>query len=87
MVHAENGDVIDFLVKKALAEGNTDPIYHALTRPPEVEGEATGRAATLTELAKSQLYVVHVSCADALEKLPKQEIRVWIFGVKPVRNI
>ena len=45
MVHAENGDVIDYLTKKALAEGNTDPIYHALTRPPEVEGEATGRAA------------------------------------------
>ena len=47
MVHAENGDVIDYLTKKALAEGNTDPIYHALTRPPEIEGEATGRAATL----------------------------------------
>ena len=46
MVHAENGDVIDYLAKKALAEGKTDPIYHALTRPPEVEGEATGRAAT-----------------------------------------
>ncbi|MBT2654681.1 dihydropyrimidinase [Bacillus sp. ISL-18] len=69
MVHAENGDVIDYLVKKALEEGNTDPIYHALTRPPEVEAEATGRAATLTELAKSQLYVVHVSCAEAARKI------------------
>ncbi|MBY0098175.1 dihydropyrimidinase [Mesobacillus maritimus] len=69
MVHAENGDVVDFLVKKALAEGNTDPIYHALTRPPEAEGEATGRAAALTGLADSQLYVVHVSCADAVEKI------------------
>lgn len=69
MVHAENGDVIDYLVKKALAEGNTDPIYHALTRPPEAEGEATGRAAQLTGLANSQLYVVHVSCAEAVEKI------------------
>lgn len=69
MVHAENGDVVDFLVKKALAEGNTDPIYHALTRPPEAEGEATGRAAALTGLADSQLYVVHVSCAEAVEKI------------------
>src|SRR5213080_1580134 len=42
MVHAENGDVIDYLVKRALKEGKTDPIYHALTRPPEAEGEATG---------------------------------------------
>jgi dihydropyrimidinase len=80
MVHGENGDVIDFLTKKALAEGKTDPIYHALTRPPEVEGEATGRAATLTGLANSQLYVVHVSCADAVEKIAEARnkgFNVW----------
>lgn len=52
-----------------MAEGNTEPIYHALTRPPEAEGEATGRAATLTQLANSQLYVVHVSCAEAVKQL------------------
>jgi dihydropyrimidinase len=69
MVHAENGDVVDYLIKEALAEGNTEPIYHALTRPPELEGEATGRAATLTGLANSQLYVVHVTCAEAVEKI------------------
>jgi dihydropyrimidinase len=69
MVHGENGDVIDYLTKKALSDGNTDPIFHALTRPPEVEGEATGRAATLTGLAGSQLYVVHVSCAEAVQKI------------------
>ena len=80
MVHAENGDVIDYLVKKALKEGNTDPIYHALTRPPEIEGEATGRAATLTGLANSQLYVVHVSCADAARKIAEARsngLEVW----------
>ncbi|WP_163102345.1 dihydropyrimidinase [Peribacillus alkalitolerans] len=80
MVHGENGDVIDYLTKKALKDGNTDPIYHALTRPPEVEGEATGRAATLTGLAGSQLYVVHVSCADAVEKISearKKGFDVW----------
>ena len=80
MVHAENGDVIDYLVKKALAEGNTEPIFHALTRPPEVEGEATGRAATLTGLADSQLYVVHVSCAEAARKIAEARsngITIW----------
>ncbi|WP_368505899.1 dihydropyrimidinase [Alkalihalophilus sp. As8PL] len=69
MVHAENGDVIDYLTKQALKKGQTDPIYHALTRPPEVEGEATGRACQLTGLANSQLYVVHVSCENAVEKI------------------
>ena len=51
MVHAENGDVIDVLVKQALAEGNTEPKYHALTRPPETEGEATNRAIQLARVA------------------------------------
>ncbi|XEC95166.1 dihydropyrimidinase [Paenibacillus tarimensis] len=69
MVHAENGDVIAHLIDKALEEGHTEPIYHALTRPPELEGEATGRAACLTELADSQLYVVHVTCAEAVWKI------------------
>jgi dihydropyrimidinase len=80
MVHAENGDVIDYLTKKAIEEGNTAPIYHALTRPPEVEGEATGRAALLTELANSQLYVVHVSCANAVEKIAEARnkgLNIW----------
>lgn len=77
MVHAENGDVIDYLTKKALEDGNTDPIYHALTRPPEVEGEATGRACQLTALAHSQLYVVHVSCAQAVEQIAKARDKGW----------
>src|SRR5690625_7925659 len=64
MVHAENVDVINYLTEKALEEGNTDPINHALTRPSELEGEATGRAAKLTALADSKLYVVHVNCED-----------------------
>lgn len=80
MVHAENGDVIDYLTKKALAEGNTEPIHHALTRPPEIEGEATGRAAKLTALADSQLYVVHVTCKEAVEQIAdarSKGFRVW----------
>lgn len=80
MVHAENGDVIDYLTKKALAQGNTDPIYHALTRPQEIEGEATGRAAAFTGLAQSQLYVVHVTCADAVRKIAEARnngIDIW----------
>lgn len=64
-VHAENGDVIDVLVKEALEKGQTAPKYHALTRPPEAEGEATARAIRLAEIAGAPLYVVHVTCAEA----------------------
>ena len=80
MVHAENGDVIDYLIGQALSEGNTDPIYHARTRPSVLEGEATGRAAKLTALADSQLYVVHVTCSEAVQQIAEsrnQGLEVW----------
>jgi dihydropyrimidinase len=66
-MHAENGGVIDVLVKKALAEGKTDPKYHALTRPARAEAEATHRAIALAEIAGVPIYIVHLSAAEALE--------------------
>lgn len=81
MVHAENGDVIDELIRQALSLGHTDPIYHALTRPPELEGEATGRAAGLAGLADSQLYVVHVTCAQAVNAIAEARARgLRVYG-------
>jgi dihydropyrimidinase len=66
-MHAENGGVIDVLVKKALAEGKTAPKYHALTRPARAEAEATHRAIALAEMAGVPIYIVHLSAAEALE--------------------
>jgi dihydropyrimidinase len=77
MVHAENGDAIDVLVKQALAEGKTEPKYHALTRPPETEGEATNRAIQLARVAGSPLYVVHVSCREAVEPIAAAREKGW----------
>jgi dihydropyrimidinase len=77
MVHAENGDVIDVLVKEALAAGNTEPLYHALTRPPEAEGEATNRAIQLAHLAGAPLYVVHVSCKESVEPIALAREKGW----------
>jgi len=68
-MHAENGGVIDTLVKDALKKGWTAPKYHALTRPTRAEGEATGRAIALAEMAGVPIYIVHLSCSDALEKV------------------
>ena len=68
-VHAENGDVIEVTVKEALAAGNTAPKYHALTRPVELESEATSRAIRLAEVAGAPLYVVHVSSAMAADAI------------------
>ena len=77
MVHAENGDAIDVLVKKALAEGHTEPHWHALTRPPETEGEATNRAIQLARVAGAPLYVVHVSCKESVEPIQIAREKGW----------
>jgi len=74
-MHAENGDVIDVLVRRALAEGRTDPKYHALTRPPRAEAEATFRAICMAEMAGVPIYIVHLSAAEALEKVTEARDR------------
>jgi dihydropyrimidinase len=67
MMHAENGIAIDQLVAQALAAGKTDPVQHGLTRPPELEAEASHRAITLAQVTGSPLYIVHLSAAEALQ--------------------
>ena len=66
MMHAENGIAIDQLVAEALAAGRTEPLQHGLTRPAELEGEATSRAITLAGVTRAPLYVVHLSADQAL---------------------
>ena len=66
-VHAENGEVIQVLIEEALAQGNTSPKYHSLTRPRIMEAEATHRAIRLAELAEVPVYMVHLSAKEALE--------------------
>jgi len=77
MVHAENGDAIDILVKRALSEGHTEPVWHARTRPPETEGEATNRAIQLARVAGAPLYVVHVSCKESIEPIQIARDKGW----------
>ncbi len=75
LVHAENGDVIAKLQEQALARGDIAPRFHALTRPPQVEAEATGRAIRLAEVAGAPILIVHVSCAPALEEIHRAHER------------
>ncbi|MBD0328784.1 MAG: dihydropyrimidinase [Thermoleophilia bacterium] len=81
MVHAENGDAIAVLIEQALAAGHSEPHWHALTRPPETEGEATNRAIQLARVAGAPLYVVHVSCKEAVEPIAAAREKGWdIWG-------
>ncbi len=78
MMHAENGIAIDVLVAQSIARGDTDPRFHSLTRPAELEGEATHRAIQLARVAAGglrnvagnvPLYIVHMSASEALEEV------------------
>ena len=69
MIHGENGEVIDLLVKRAVEEGNLDPSWHAKTRPAELEGEATNRAIQIAHVAGCPVYIVHVTCEESVDAI------------------
>ena len=68
-MHAEIGLPIDVLVQRALSEGHTAPVYHALTRPEVAEATGTERAIALAEMAGVPVYMVHLSAQRALERV------------------
>ncbi len=70
-MHAENGDAVAEGQQRVFDAGITGPEGHALSRPPELEGEATARAIRLAEFVGSPLYVVHVMSRDAQEEIAR----------------
>jgi dihydropyrimidinase len=70
-VHAENGDAVAYLQADLLARGVTGPEAHPMSRPPEVEGEAAGRAIAIAGLLGAPIYIVHVSTKDATDAIAR----------------
>jgi len=80
-LHAENGTIIELLIKEALAQGHTSPRYHALTRPAILEGEATHRGIKLAELAEAPVYFVHLSAKEALKHvIEARDVGIPVFA-------
>ena len=81
LVHAENGDVIQALVARYRAQGGHEPRWHPRSHPALMEGEAAGRAIDLATLVGAPLYVVHVSCAEVVERVAAARARgLPIYG-------
>lgn len=81
MVHAENADLIDLLQKECIRKGNYQPYYHAISRPPLVEVEATERAINIAKLMDTPLYVVHVTTKGAVDAIKRaQAVGLSIYG-------
>jgi dihydropyrimidinase len=76
-VHCENATVIDALTERALSLGNVGCRHHALSRPSYAEAEATHRAIALAQAAEAPLYIVHLTCADALAEVVAARARAW----------
>lgn len=74
-MHAENGIVIDEIIKAAVKDGKTQPRWHALTRPTRMEAEGVHRAISIAEVAQVPLYIVHLSSSDALEEVKRGRAR------------
>lgn len=70
-VHATNGDMIDSLVSKNIAEGNTKPIYHYLSQPEVTEAEASARFTDMLHYTGCPGYIVHMTCEGALNAVRK----------------
>ncbi len=69
LVHCENGDLVESLIAQARSNGDLAPVWHAHTRPPAAEAEATHRAIALAHATGCTAYIVHVSCAEALAEV------------------
>jgi len=74
-IHAENGSAIDVVVAQMIAEGKTEPHFHALSRSPKAEAEATHRAIALADMAGASVYIVHLSNEDSLAALKFMQAR------------
>ncbi len=74
-IHAENGSAIDIVVAQMIAEGKIAPHYHALSRSPKAEAEATHRSIALADMAGCAVYIVHLSNEAALAELKFMQAR------------
>jgi len=74
-VHATNGDMIDSLISKNLAAGNTKPLYHYLSQPEITEAEASGRFCDMLNYTGCPGYIVHMTCEGALNAVRKRTLR------------
>lgn len=88
LVHAENGDIVQAMQEKLLAEGQTGPEAHAYSRPPEVEGEAANRAIMIADAAGTPLYIVHVSCEQAHEAIRRARQKgMRVYGEPLIQHL
>ena len=67
MVHAEDNDLAEASIPQFLNSGRTAPIYHAESKPIEVENRAIERCISMVERIGGRLFIVHLTTAEGVE--------------------
>ncbi|GAB7350325.1 hypothetical protein MBLNU459_g0958t1 [Dothideomycetes sp. NU459] len=75
MIHAENGQVIDWMTRKLEEKKLFAPKWHVTSHPPVAEVEATYRAISLGEFIDTPILIVHVSSPGAAEHIRQAQAR------------
>ena len=73
--HCENETLVSELQRQLLAAGRTGPEAHHDSRPPRVEAEGVHHLMTFAELTGARVYIVHLSCREALEAAVAARLR------------
>ncbi|EMD87587.1 hypothetical protein COCC4DRAFT_165908 [Bipolaris maydis ATCC 48331] len=75
MIHAENGQVIDWMTAQLEKRHLFAPKYHGSSHPPMAETEATYRAISLSEFMDTPILIVHVSTPTATTHIKSAQDR------------
>lgn len=76
LVHAENGDLVDFFTEQLELQGLTDPMYKAIAHPASAEAEATNRAVTFSAIMDTPLLIVHVSVPESVAVIRRAQSKL-----------
>jgi len=67
MLHAEDNDMIEANIPRFIADGKTSPIYHARSKPPEVEVAAIRRIVNMARDTGARFFIVHLASDEGLD--------------------
>ena len=86
-LHCENDCAVTHLIHSHLSRGDTEARFHAPSRPPIVEAEATYRAIALAEITRAPICIAHVTSERALGNIEKARYEGAQSSRKRARNI
>lgn len=66
LVHAEDNDLIEASIPHFLESGLTSAIYHAESKPPEVENKAIADCIQMVREVGGRLFIVHLTTAEGV---------------------